>query len=61
MNVGELKEILKKYSDDTDIYVPSLHKEVDYWRASNVDSKLISVLDSNEYPNETLVLIIGDH
>jgi hypothetical protein len=60
MKVHELITKLQSLNQDLDVYVPSSLTEFDYNFAYTVSPKWLTLEESDDYPDETLVLIIDE-
>ena len=60
MKVHELITILEKYDQDLDVYVPSKLTENDYCFVYSAKAKFLTIEESEDYPDETVVLVIDE-
>lgn len=60
MKVHELIEILKNSNQDLEVYVPSKLTEHDYCFVNSVKTGFLTIEESEDYPDETVVLIINE-
>ena len=60
MKVHELIKILENVRQDLEIYVPSKLTEHDYCFVHSAKSRFVTIEESEEYPDETLVFIIDE-
>lgn len=60
MKVHELITILQSMGQDLDVYVPSKLTEHDYNFVHNVKHTFLTIEESEEYPDETLVVTIEE-
>lgn len=60
MTVGELKRELDKFRDDLPIYVPTVLGDYDYGKAHTIKSEHLTIEDNEEYPDETLCIVIDE-
>ena len=60
MKVHELIKILEKANQDLEIYVPSKLTEHDYCFVHSAKPKFLTIEESEEHPDETLVFIIDE-
>lgn len=58
MKVHELITILQSMGQDLDVYVPSKLTEHDYCFVHSVKHTFLTIEESEDYPDETLVVII---
>ena len=60
MKVHELIKILENVRQDLDVYVPSKLTEHDYNYVHSAKGKFLTIEESDDYPDETFVLIIDE-
>jgi len=60
MKVHELITKLKEFDQDLDVYVPSKLTEFDFCVNNSVEAKFLTIEESLEYPDETLVIILNE-
>ena len=60
MKVSELIKILENVNPNLEIYVPSKLTEHDYCFVHSAKAKFLTIEESEEHPDETLVFIINE-
>lgn len=60
MKVGELIKILENVSPNFEVYVPCTTGEHDYNLVQSAKPRFLTIEESEDYPDETLVFIIDE-
>jgi len=60
MKVKDLINQLEKIDPNVDVYVPSTLTEFDYCIVQSVKPKWLTIEESEDYPDQTLVLVIDE-
>jgi hypothetical protein len=60
MKVHELITILKEFDQNLDVYVPSKLTDFDFCKSNSVSAKFLTIEKSEDYPDETIALVIDE-
>jgi len=60
MKVKDIIKQLEKFDPEADVYVPSTLTEFEYCTVNSVKPRWLSIEESEDYPDQSLVIVIDE-